>query len=80
MESLEKIRNELIGKILTIKNEDFLLALDKLISSKDEENNKLELTQAQREILEMSEDDIKEGRLISQDAMNKRNMEWLNAK
>jgi hypothetical protein len=29
-------------------------------------------------MLKMSEDDIKGGRLISLDAMNKRNLEWLN--
>lgn len=32
----------------------------------------------QKLMLEMSEDDIKSGRLISQDVMNKRNLEWLN--
>lgn len=29
-------------------------------------------------MLEMSEDDIKNGRLISQEEMDKRNLEWLN--
>ena len=29
-------------------------------------------------MLEMSENDIKNGNLISQEAMNKRNLEWLN--
>lgn len=30
-------------------------------------------------MLEMSEEDIQNGKLISQEAMNKRNLEWLNA-
>lgn len=30
-------------------------------------------------MLEMSEKDIKNGKLISQEAMDKRNLEWLNA-
>jgi hypothetical protein len=30
-------------------------------------------------MLEMSENDIANGELISQDAMDKRNMEWINA-
>ncbi len=38
----------------------------------------IELTAEQKLMLEMSEDDIKNGRLISQEAMNKRNLEWLN--
>ena len=79
METVDKIRNELIGKILTIKNEDFLLALDKLIVSSTSEKNIFELTEVQKKMLEMSEDDIKNGRLIPQEAMNKRNLEWLNA-
>jgi len=37
------------------------------------------LTNEQKAMLEMSENDIKTGKLISQDAMNKRNLEWLNA-
>jgi len=30
-------------------------------------------------MLEMSEEDFKSGNLISQEAMDKRNLEWLNA-
>ena len=29
-------------------------------------------------MLEMSEEDIKKGNVISQEAMDKRNLEWLN--
>ncbi|MFN4762256.1 hypothetical protein ACKGJN_03955 [Gillisia sp. Q332] len=38
----------------------------------------MELTTEQKKMLEMSETDIKNGRLISQEAMDKRNLEWLN--
>ena len=77
MASVDKIRNGLIDKILTIKNKDFLEALDKLISSSA---YYIELTNEQKELLEMSEKDIENGRLISQEAMVKRNLEWLNEK
>jgi hypothetical protein len=80
MEKLDKVRNELISKILSIKNEDFLLALDKLVTTSNYDDKVIELTDAQKKMLEMSEYDIKNGRLISQEAMNKRNLEWLNAK
>ena len=73
----EKIRNRLIDKILSIKNKDFLEALDKLISSSSSEPEIVELTNEQRTMLEMSEQDIKNGRLISQEAMDKRNLERL---
>jgi hypothetical protein len=79
MATVDKIRNGLINKILTIKNKDFLEALDKLISSSASDSEIVELSDEQKIMLEMSEEDIKNGKLISQDAMDKRNLEWLNA-
>ena len=78
MATVDKIRSGLIDKILSIRNKDFLIALDNLISSSSADNGIVELTTEQREMLEMSESDIKSGRLISQEAMDKRNLEWLN--
>ncbi len=79
MATVDNIRNSLIDKILTIKNKDFLQALDKLITSSTAASELVELTNEQKIMLEMSEEDIKNGNLISQEAMNKRNLEWLNA-
>ncbi|WP_343329518.1 hypothetical protein [Polaribacter staleyi] len=79
MATVDKIRTALIDKILSINNKDFLEALDKLISSSKSELEIVELTDEQKLMLEMSENDIKTGKLISQEAMNKRNLEWLNA-
>jgi hypothetical protein len=79
MTTVDKIRNELIDKILSIRDKDFLLTLDKLILSSESNSDTIELTNEQKLMLEMSEEDIQNGRLISQDAMNKRNLEWLNA-
>ena len=79
MATVDNIRNGLIEKILSIKNIDFLVALDKLISPSSSESDIVELNDEQKAMLEMSEEDIKNGELISQEAMNKRNLEWLNA-
>ena len=79
MTTIDKIRMGLIDKILSINNKDFLEALDKLITSSKSESDVLELTKEQKIMLEMSEKDIKSGKLISQEAMNKRNQEWLDA-
>lgn len=79
MATVDKIRNELIDKILSIKNVEFLVALDKLISSSSSESEIVELTEDHQKLLEMSEQDIKNGKLISQKAMDKRNLEWLDA-
>ncbi|PHS02535.1 MAG: hypothetical protein COA80_00655 [Leeuwenhoekiella sp.] len=78
MATVDKIRSELIDKILTIQNKDILVALDKLIASSKAEHKMVKLDAEQKEMLEMSEADIKNGRLISQEAMDKRNLEWLN--
>jgi len=77
MATVNDIRSGLIDKILTIKSKDFLIALDTLISTSTSDSDIVELTVEQKLMLEMSEDDIKNGRLISQEAMNKRNLEWL---
>ena len=79
METVNKIRNRLIDKILSIRNKGLLEDLDKLISSSASDSEIVELTDEQKIMLEMSEEDIKNGKLISQEAIDKRNLEWLNA-
>ncbi|MRT17021.1 hypothetical protein F3C99_08640 [Vitellibacter sp. q18] len=79
MATIEKIRNGLIDKINAIKDEEFLKELDKLISSSASASDLVKLTAEQKKMLQMSEDDIKNGRLISQEKMDLRNLEWLNA-
>lgn len=76
MATIDKIRNNLIDKIISIRDKEILEALDKLVSLS--ESDIVELTNEQKEMLQMSEVDIEKGRLISQDEMNKRNLEWLN--
>lgn len=80
MATVENIRNGLINKILTIRNKEFLEALDKMISSSRTESEFVELTNEQKEMLEMSEKDLEEGRVIAQEDMNKRNLKWLDGK
>lgn len=79
MATIEKIRNGLIDKINAIKDEEFLKELDTLISSSASASDLVKLTAEQKKMLQMSEDDIKNGRLISQEKMDLRNLEWLNA-
>lgn len=80
MATVENIRNGLINKILTIRNKEFLEALDKMISSSRTESEFVDLTNEQKEMLEMSEKDLEEGRVIAQEDMNKRNLKWLDGK
>ena len=78
METVDNLRNELIDKILSIKNKDFLIALNKLISSSSSESDIIKLTKEQKNMLKMSEQDIKDGKLISQEAKDERNLKWLS--
>ena len=78
MATVDQIRNGLIDKILTIGNKDFLVALDKLVTSNASESQLIALTNDQKAMLELSEQDIKNGNLISQEAMEKRNLAWLS--
>ncbi|ARN76957.1 hypothetical protein BST97_02485 [Nonlabens spongiae] len=78
MATIDVIRNILIDKIRSIENKDFLVALDSLVTSSSSRDEVTKLSEAQLEMLEMSEIDIKKGRLISQESMDKRNLEWLN--
>lgn len=78
MATVDSLQSSLIDKIKAIKNKQFLQALEKLITSGASGDELVELSGEQKAILEMSEGDIKAGRFISQEAMNKRNLEWLN--
>jgi len=80
MATIDKIKSGLIDKIIAIQNRDFLEALDTLISSSTGPIPIEKLTNEQKVMLDMSEQDLKEGRWISQEELEKRNLEWLNAK
>lgn len=75
--TVDKLRSQLIDKILAIKNKAFLEALDKLLATSTTSSDAIELSVEQKEMLEMSESDIEKGHLISEEAMDKRNIEWL---
>jgi len=78
MATVDFLRDQLIDKLLTINDKELLEALDKLLLSKTSPDKKIKLTDAQRRMIELSEDDIEHGRTISQDQIDKDDMEWLN--
>ncbi len=80
MGKVDNIRNDLIGKILAIRDKDFLVALDKLISSSSANSKKISLTTEQELMIQMSLDDLKNGRIISQDSLISKTEEWLKKK
>ena len=76
MTTLDNIRNRLIDRILVTKNEKFLEVIENLFIATQEEDV-LNLTPEQIEMLQMSEEDIKYGRVISDSEVDNLDNEWL---
>lgn len=77
MDTADNIRNNIINKLLTISNKEYLNALYKLISKSSVENDAIQLSDDQLLMLNMSEDDIKNNRIVSQEELDKMDLEWL---
>jgi hypothetical protein len=77
MAQVDNLRNGLIEKLLTISNIDYLKALNELVGNSKLEKNKVNLTEEQVLMLKLSEKDIKQGRLISQQQLDKEDLLWL---
>lgn len=80
MAQVDAIRNGIIDKLLAISDKDYLMALMHLVNNSSLQNEKIKLTKEQRLMLEMSEMDIQNGRLISQNDLDKSDLEWLKEK
>ncbi len=79
MDTADNIRNNIIDKLLTISNKEYLTALYKLISKSSVENDAIQLSDDQLLMLNMSEDDIKNNRIVSQEELDKLDLEWLKS-
>jgi len=80
MASTSEIRNRLIDRLMAISNSDYLKALEKMIESSNIQETSIALTEEQKLMLTMSDEDIKTGRLIDQETLNKQELEWLKEK
>lgn len=77
MAAVDNLRNNIIDKLLTITNKDYLTALYKIVGSTSTDQRLIPLSEEQKLMLQMSETDIKTGRLISQNDLDKNDLEWL---
>ncbi len=81
MANVNSLKNELVEKILSIHNLEFLQALNVLISNSEKKYKEKKLvSDAEKEILLKSMEDIKAGRFVSQDVLYQKSLEWLNEK
>ncbi|MEQ8924604.1 MAG: hypothetical protein RLO81_02260 [Fulvivirga sp.] len=77
MASTSEIRNRLKDRLMAISNSDYLKTLEKRIESSNIQETSIALTEEQKLMLTMSDADIKTGRVIDQECLNKQELEWL---
>jgi hypothetical protein len=77
MTTTDHIRNGIIEKLLTISNKDYLTALSQLIKNSATDDDTFKLTEVQIVMLNMSEMDIKEKKLIPHSRLDKSDLKWL---
>jgi hypothetical protein len=65
MAQVDIIRNGIIDKLLTISDKEYLMALLRLVDNSTVQDEKIKFTKEQKLMLEMSETDIQNGRIIS---------------
>ncbi len=80
MTSATDIRNRVIDQLLAIKDADYLRALSDVIKSSHVQEEVVPLTEEQKIMLVMSEEDIKAERTIDQNTLNERELQWLKGK
>ncbi|MCK5470888.1 MAG: hypothetical protein KAI99_20340 [Cyclobacteriaceae bacterium] len=76
MTDIDQIRSSIIDKLLTINNPELLSAYNKIPDSTSKD--KITLNKSQKEMLEMSEEDILAERVISQSEIDNEDAKWLN--
>ena len=80
MATADNLRNSIIDKLLTITNKEYLLALYQLVEKSSVEQDTVKLTQEQVLMLELSDEDIKKGKFISQEQLDKEDLQWLKGR
>ena len=79
MENIEALRTKLVERIFSTKNVNFLQAIENLFLSVEsqEHSDKYILSENQKELILLAEEDIKYGRTISDDELRKLDEEWM---
>lgn len=77
MTSADNIRNNIIDKLLTISNKEYLNALYNLVNSNKLDAEIIQLSAAQIQLLNLSDEDIKNNRIVSQEDLDQQDLEWL---
>ena len=77
MNQTDNIRNSIIDKLITISNRDYLKAIYKIVDNSSLIAEKVHLSAEQKIMLQLSEDDLLNNRVVSEKDMNKNDLKWL---
>ena len=77
MNQTDSIRNSIIDKLITISNRDYLKAIYKIVNNSSVAVDKVHLSAEQMIMLQLSDEDINNNRVIIESEMNKTDLEWL---
>ena len=79
MSTTDNLRNSIIDKLLTISNKDFLSAIYNLVETNSVNKDVVKLTEEQKLMLQMSDQDINNGKPISQKQLDQDDLQWLKS-
>lgn len=77
MNRVDTLRNNIIEKLLTISDGDYLAAILRLINTNPVNQDIVKLSPEQKLMLELSEKDIENNALILQNELDKADLQWL---
>jgi hypothetical protein len=80
MAQVDVIRNGIIDKLLAISDKEYLLALFRLVDKTVSDSDTIKLTKEQQLMIQLSEKDLLDGKIISQHELDRLDSEWLNEK
>jgi hypothetical protein len=72
------LKFNLLDKLISVRDIDILQKINDLIGSVDLNNPIFKVTDAQKQMLMKSEEDIRNGNVISNDDLNAEEDQWLN--
>lgn len=75
---MDTLRSRLVERIFLTKNVSLLEALDKIFASTEiQSEQKIQLSDAQKEMLLLADEDIKYGRTMTDEELRKMDEEWM---
>jgi hypothetical protein len=77
METINSLKSRLVDRIMLATNEKLLMAMESILTSV-ESPEKIQLDSYQIEMLALSEEDIQEGNLISDEDLQAEDAEWMS--